>query len=171
MDKIKFEFREYDPSSDRRLWDEFVATSRNATFLHLRSYMGYHSDRFRDASLIAMRNGKTAALLPACRLADGTLSSHAGLTYGSWLLPPAHLDGASLLHLIEQWVEYCSGRFSAIVYKPVPYIYHSMPSQEDLYALWRCGFTAQSVTLSSTIDLRRGCTPPAGGAARPGRSG
>ena len=157
MDKITFEFRKYNSATDRCIWDDFVTKSRNATFLHLRGYMDYHSDRFDDASLIALRNGKPIAMLPACRQPDGTLSSHAGLTYGSWLLPPAHLDGAAILRLIEQWVEYCSGRFSAIDYKPVPYIYHAMPSQEDMYALWRCGFTARSVNLSSTIDLSYGC--------------
>lgn len=157
MDKIKFEFRPYEPARDRRMWDEFVATSRNATFMHRRDYMDYHADRFRDASLIALHNGKPAAMLPACILDDGTLSSHAGLTYGGWLLPPAHLDGAALLSLIGQWVAYCHGRFAAICYKPVPYIYHLMPSQEDIYALWRCGFTKQTVNLSSAIDMRRGC--------------
>ncbi|MCI6404225.1 MAG: GNAT family N-acetyltransferase, partial [Prevotella sp.] len=29
-------------------WDEFVARSRNATFLHYRDYMDYHSNRFHD---------------------------------------------------------------------------------------------------------------------------
>lgn len=156
MDKITFEFRPYEPARDHRTWNEFVATSRNATFMHCRDYMDYHADRFTDASLIALHNDKPAALLPACILEDATLSSHAGLTYGGWLLPPAHLDGAALLSLMEQWAGYCRGQYATISYKPVPYIYHLMPSQEDLYALWRCGFTKQVVNLSSAIDLRRG---------------
>ena len=37
----------YDPSMAPR-WNEFVANSANATFLHDRRYMDYHADRFMD---------------------------------------------------------------------------------------------------------------------------
>lgn len=148
-----FEFEPYTPAFARD-WDAFTASSRNGTFLLERHYMDYHADRFRDASLIALRRGKAAALLPACLTPDGTLSSHAGLTYGGWVLPPAHLDGAALLTLFADWTRWCrQAGYRAIDYKPVPYIYHSRPSQEDLYALWRLGFTPASVLLSSAIDL------------------
>lgn len=39
-------------SDDMPLWDTFVKASRNGTFLHERSYMDYHSDRFDDYSLM-----------------------------------------------------------------------------------------------------------------------
>ena len=29
-------------------WDQLVKRSKNGTFLHLRDYMDYHSERFRD---------------------------------------------------------------------------------------------------------------------------
>ena len=35
-------------------WDDFVARSRNGTFLLQRGYMDYHSDRFRDCSWMAL---------------------------------------------------------------------------------------------------------------------
>ena len=35
-------------------WDEAVSSSRNGTFLHLRGYMDYHSDRFADFSLMSL---------------------------------------------------------------------------------------------------------------------
>ncbi|MBQ9821268.1 MAG: GNAT family N-acetyltransferase, partial [Muribaculaceae bacterium] len=47
-------------------WNDFVQSSRNATFLHQRGYMDYHSDRFSDCSLLALRDSKLCALLPAC---------------------------------------------------------------------------------------------------------
>lgn len=148
-----FEFEPYTPAFARD-WDTFVASSRNGTFLLERPYMDYHSDRFRDASLIALRRGKPVALLPACRLPGDILSSHAGLTYGGWVLPAAHLDGAALLTLFTDWTRWCrQAGYRAIDYKPVPYIYHSRPSQEDLYALWRLGFTPTAVNLSSAINL------------------
>ncbi|MCM1005929.1 MAG: GNAT family N-acetyltransferase [Prevotella sp.] len=156
MDKMTtiFVFQPYTPDN-LQLWDECVASSRNGTFLLKRTYMDYHADRFTDASLIALKGNKPVALLPACRLPDDTLSSHAGLTYGGWLLPAAHLDGAAILTLLEEWVQYCrSVGFKKIVYKPIPYIYHTVPTQEDIYALWRLGFEKTAVNLSSAIDLR-----------------
>lgn len=150
----ELELRRYAPASARE-WDEFAAASRNATFLHRRAYMDYHADRFRDCSLMAYRRGKLCALLPACLLPDGTLSSHAGLTYGGWLLPPSHLDGAMLLSLMELWVDWCQSEgVRAIDYKPLPYIYAAAPSQEELYALWRLGFTQSAALLSAAVDLR-----------------
>ena len=55
----------YEASMARR-WDEMVRLSRNGTFLHERGYMDYHSDRFTDCSLVALRDSKACALLPAC---------------------------------------------------------------------------------------------------------
>lgn len=157
MDKMtgpRYTFEPYTPDFSRQ-WDEFVRVSRNGTFLFQRDYMDYHSDRFRDASLVALRGGRPLALLPACLLPDGTLSTHAGLTYGGWILPPSHLDGAALLELFGLWTDYCRNMgYKAIDYKPLPHIYSRAPSQEDLYALWRCGFSLTAVNLSSAIDLR-----------------
>lgn len=33
-------------------WDELVNCSRNGTFLFLRDYIDYHSDRFNDCSFL-----------------------------------------------------------------------------------------------------------------------
>ncbi len=152
MDKI-IEIRPYTADFATR-WDEFTRTSRNAVFLLERGYMDYHSDRFEDCSLIALRNDRPIALLPCCRKGD-TVSSHAGLTYGGWILPRSHVDGGLLLDIFESWLAYlrhdCVKR---VDYKPVPYIYAATPSQEDLYALWRTGFSLTGRLLSSTADLR-----------------
>lgn len=158
MDKVStYSIRRYRPE-DAGMWDEFVARSRNATFLFIRDYMDYHSDRFADRSLIACKEGKPIALLPACELPGSILSTHAGLTYGGWLLPPAHLDGAMLLSIFEVWLDYCrSEGIRRIVYKTLPDIYALTPTQEDRYALWRTGFRPLSVLLSSAVDLR--CSP------------
>ncbi len=136
-------------------WDEFVRASRNATFLLERRYMDYHADRFADCSLIALRSGKPAALLPCCATAPDAVSSHAGLTYGGWILPPSHTDGSTLLEIFEAWITMLrASGVRSVTYKPLPFIYADRPSQEDLYALWRCGFSLRSRLLSSTVDLR-----------------
>lgn len=136
-------------------WNEFVAGSRNATFLHDRRYMDYHQDRFTDCSWMAFKGDRLIALLPANLTADGRLHSHQGLTYGGWLLPPAHLDGGDLLHIFETaagiWREH---GIRSLDYKPVPFIYSAQPSQEDEYALFRLGAVRSECNLSSAINLK-----------------
>ena len=47
--------KRYDSTTDRERWNQFVALSKQATFLLHRSYMDYHSDRFHDHSLMIFR--------------------------------------------------------------------------------------------------------------------
>ncbi len=140
---------------DSGLWDRLVAQSRQGTILHMRGYMDYHSDRFCDCSLIALRNGKPAALLPANIREDVTLCSHGGLTYGGWLTPLSHFDGSDMLELFKIWIEWCKQNgINQIIYKAVPHIYHRIPAEEDLYALFRFGASIETINLSTVIDMR-----------------
>lgn len=146
-------------SDDEAVWNRFVAESRNATFLFDRRYMDYHSDRFADCSLMAFKEGRLLALLPADEVAeeDGgrVLRSHGGLSYGGWILPGRHFDCADMLTLFDEWLRQCrSEGFSAVDYKPLPYIYHRMPSEEDIYALWRSRGMMTECNASATIDLQ-----------------
>jgi len=134
-------------------WDEFVQQSRNGTFLHQRAYMDYHSDRFTDCSLIACRDGKWCAIMPAC-LDAGTLYSHRGLTYGSWLLPLKHFDATVMNEVMEAAVRWMRDNgIDRLVYKAVPHIYHRYPCEEDLYALFLHHATLVESNISTTIDL------------------
>lgn len=138
-----------------REWNEFVSGSRNGTFLFDRSYMDYHSDRFSDASLMAFKDRRLMALLPANLTPDGTVHSHSGLTYGGWILPSRHLDGADMLEIFGAAIDHWKSEgISRLDYKTIPYIYASQPSAEDEYALFRLGARLTSCGLSSTIDLR-----------------
>jgi len=78
-----FDIKLYE-KGDKDEWNRFVGTSKNGTFLLLRDYMDYHSDRFHDHSLMIFRNGKLYALLPANEAGD-TFFSHQGLTYAGLL--------------------------------------------------------------------------------------
>lgn len=143
--------------SDEREWNDFVRASRNATFLHERRFMDYHSDRFTDCSLIFRRNGRLTALLPAELSSDNGISvlhSHRGLTYGGLLLPPRHCSAGDVMDIFDELKAYCTAcDISALDYKPVPAIYHRAPSQEDIYALWRHGAVMSGCNLSVAIDL------------------
>lgn len=150
----KWSIRRYSPE-DTALWDRLVAESRQGTLLHMRGYMNYHSDRFNDCSLIAARKGKPTAILPANIDSEGTFRSHQGLTYGGWLTPISHFDGTDMLELFQAWTKWCRENGNhTIIYKAVPHIYHRIPAEEDLYALFRFGATIETINLSTVIDMR-----------------
>lgn len=135
----------------KKEWDAFVSTSKNATFLHRRDYMDYHADRFPDASLMAVRRNRLFALLPATF--DGTtLSSHAGLTYGGLLLD-VRATAAEVLQLMQLIIDHARNMGARqFIYKPVPHIYHRLPAEEDLYALFRMNATLTGRNISAVID-------------------
>ena len=134
-------------------WDAAVRNSRNGTFLHLRDYMDYHSDRFTDFSLVARDGEKIVAVLPACREGN-KLYSHRGLTYGSWLVPLRHFDVTTMMAVWDAAMEFLQDEgVKEIIYKPVPHIYHRYPCEEDLYALFRAGGALTESNISTTIDL------------------
>ena len=142
----------YDASMAAR-WDEFARMSRNGTMLHQRGYMDYHSDRFKDCSLVALHEGRLCALLPACIEGD-TLWSHRGLTYGGWLVPLKHFDATVMVEVMDAACQWMSGNgIKRLVYKPVPHIYHRYPCEEDLYALFRHQAILIETNISTTIDL------------------
>ncbi|MBQ9077051.1 MAG: GNAT family N-acetyltransferase [Muribaculaceae bacterium] len=136
------------------MWDSFVDESKNGTFLLKRGYMDYHSDRFDDCSLMVWDgSGRLVAVLPACKDGD-TVYSHRGLTYGGWVVPLKHLDVTVMLDVWNAMTEWLKGiGVRHLVYKAIPHIYHSYPSEEDQYALFRNGARIVSTYVSSTIPL------------------
>ncbi len=146
-------------SDDFGTWNRFVAASRNGTFLFDRGYMDYHSDRFIDCSWMAFKGGSLRALLPANITADGVLHSHQGLSYGGWILPVGHVDGAELLAIFSAAAEaWRNAGIRELDYKRVPAIYHRMAADDDLYVLYRLGAQMTGCGLSTSIDLRQPVT-------------
>ena len=144
----------YTPA-DRTIWDEFVGKSKNVTFLLQRGYMDYHADRFPDHSLMLYDDsGELVSLLPATVKGD-VLSSHAGLTYGGFVMTE-RTSGVDPLVWLDAVTGYCRSQgFSGLVYKPVPHIYHRIPADEDLYALFRNDAKLTVRNLATAIDMRR----------------
>lgn len=135
-------------------WDEFVRCSKNGTMLFLRDYMDYHADRFKDHSLMFYdEDGKLKALLPANE-ADGALWSHQGLTYGGFVLSPLlHTPAFGKVFVsLHQYMHHNGIR--VLHYKPVPTIYHRLPSEEDEYWLWRYRAQLEGCNISSAINLQ-----------------
>ena len=115
-------------------WNRFVAASKNGTFLFDRRYMDYHADRFKDFSLMISRRGHLYALLPA-NVSNRTLVSHGGLTYGG-LVMGEQCTATDILSVFGAVNEFLRQQgFERVVYKAIPWIYHQLPAEEDLYAL------------------------------------
>lgn len=148
-----FEIRPY-TAADAGDWNRFVEQSRQGTFLFNRGYMDYHSSRFCDCSLVVSHKGRPCALLPANRSGD-TVYSHQGLTYGGLLTSPK-AKAAEVMEMfgdINKWLQ--SQGFRHVVYKAMPWIYHRIPAEEDLYALTQvCHARLASREISSTILLQ-----------------
>lgn len=141
-------------TKDAAQWNDFVQGSKNGTFLFQRSYMDYHADRFIDHSLIAISDGgQWIAVLPACEK-DNVLSTHAGLTYGGWVTDSA-MTCPEMMHLFDQMLAYLALLgFAFVGYKSIPYIYHRLPAQEDLYVLFRHDAVVIRRDTLSVLDLR-----------------
>ena len=119
-------------------WDDFVKVSKNGTFLFLRSYMDYHSDRFQDHSLMFYNEkNRLIAVLPAnikttastltpnlstLNSQPSTLHSHQGLTYGGFVLSP-EIHISEVGELFRLTVAYLKENgFCEWIYKQIPYI-------------------------------------------------
>ena len=115
-------------------WNQFVAQSKNGTFLFDRQFMDYHADRFRDHSLMVYRDRRLYALLPANEK-DDVLVTHGGLTYGG-LVMSRQCSAKGVLDVFTAMNDYLRQQnFQHVIYKAIPWIYHQLPAEEDLYAL------------------------------------
>jgi len=124
-------------SADSALWDQFVQKSKNGLFLFYRKYMDYHADRFDDHSLICLDDlENVSALLPANRK-DDVLVTHGGLTFGG-VICDSRMTTQKMLEVFETMLVYAKGEgIARIIYKAIPHIYHTVPAEEDRYALFR----------------------------------
>jgi len=152
---LRLRARAYQADADAAVWDAFVRASRNGVFLFERAYMDYHADRFADASLVVEdERGAIVALLPA-HLEGDAVVSHGGLSFGGLVL--AERSGVQqAIDALDAIIVALRGSGAArLVYRPVPHLYHRLPSEDDLYALHRRGARTVRVDLSTTIDLER----------------
>jgi Acetyltransferase (GNAT) domain len=135
-------------------WNDFVGRSKNGTFLFDRRYMEYHGDRFEDRSLLIRdHHDRLIALLPASRREDAVVS-HGGLTYGGFVSGP-QMTTTRMLDVLDACVHRLrEDGIDRLVYKCVPHIYHSLPAEEDAYALFLRGARLVRRDVASAIDTR-----------------
>ena len=148
--------------SDSQIWDTFVRSSRNATFLFERAYMDYHADRFCDASLLVYDEKQhLCALFPATwHQEEKEVRSHGGLTYGGLLLNKS-VGVLETCDILLEIVKFYRDNFQAqrMLVNPVPSIYHETAAEDQLVALHSIGaqlfrrYVSTSVALDRTIQL------------------
>jgi hypothetical protein len=129
------------------------------TMLHTRAFLGYHGERFEDASLALLDGDRLMGVLPAARGGEGLVVSHPGATFAG-LVHDGCLGGPANLEAMGSVVQhYASRGFDRLRYAPVPHIYHRRPSEDDLYALFRFGAERVRCDLSCAVDLEVGARP------------
>ena len=132
------------------MWDNHVRLSKNGTFLFYRDFVEYHGDRFDDHSLLFFEKDKLISALPG-NIKDNIFYSHAGLTYGGFILSPS-VRMAQTITMFALLIDYLKKLgINQIIYKAIPHIYHKYPAEEDLYALFRFNAKLKARNISSSI--------------------
>lgn len=152
------------------IWNKFIHNSKNGIFMFDRNFMDYHSDRFKDNSLMFFdENDKLIALLPA-NIKDNILYSHQGLTYGGFIIDE-NMKQEKMLTCFESLRKYmCDNGIEQLIYKTIPHIYHKLPSEEDFYALFKNKAKLMKIEPSTTVLLTNPCKMPKGRKAQIARA-
>ncbi len=131
-------------------WDAFIDASKNGTFMLKRGYVEYHADRFTDFSLMFCEDDKLIAVMPAS-LHGNEVRSHGGLTYGG-IISDRKMTTPKMLEVFDMMKAFLKEKgIEKLIYKRVPSVYFSYPSDEDLYALFRNGAQTVYRNISTTI--------------------
>src|ERR1051325_5080336 len=126
-------------------------------FLFDRNYMDYHSDRFTDHSFMFFDEDKLLAVMPA-NVTGKAVTSHGGLTFGG-IVSDGKMKTTVMLEVFAALKQYLQKRgVVELIYKAVPHIYHQLPAEEDLYALFIIGAQLVRRDVSSTISMKERVT-------------
>lgn len=143
--------KQYSPSYFE-IWNEFVSKSRNGLFMFDRNYMDYHSDKFKDYSLLFFDDSDLIAVFPA-NANEEIIYSHQGLTYGGFIVSEK-IKQHTILECFSALIDYLKAHnFKKCIYKVIPHIFQLYPTQEDIYALFINNGSLLKIEPSSAIVL------------------
>lgn len=150
-------------------WNKFNKEAKNSLFMFDRNYMEYHSDRFKDHSLLFYNDDELVAILPLSEH-NRELRSHGGLTYGGFIIS-SKMKQHTMDDSFTALKHYCDENgFSSLLYKCIPHIYHSQPAEEDRYSLFINGAKIKSIEASTVINLTTPLKMPKGRKAQVSRA-
>lgn len=139
---------------DYVIWNHFVSSAKNATFLFHRDFMEYHSDRFQDFSLLIFDDDKLISLLPANKV-DTTLFSHQGLTYGGFVFDNKIKLG-EVISITKAVLRFLNqNNITTFQLKLIPSIYNAFFSEEVEYAMFLANVKLIRRDCLSVIDLKK----------------
>lgn len=151
------------------VWNDFVSKSKNGLFMFDRNYMDYHSDRFKDHSLLFFSEGDLVGLLPLNEF-ENTLASHGGLTFGGFITDH-NMKQHRMLEMMDTLRIYMAEHaFRKLIYKQVPHFYHIQPAEEDSYALFRSNAKISKIEAATVVDLANPIKMPKGRKAQISRA-
>ena len=134
-------------------WNKFIDFSKNSTFLFKRDFMDYHSDRFKDHSLLVYNNNDLVAIFPL-NINDGIVYSHQGLTYGG-LIVKNDIKFVKFLELFIYILKYLNKKsIDKLFIKQIPLIYNSNFNGELDYLSFISGAVIYRRDIISVIDMQ-----------------
>ncbi|WP_396158267.1 GNAT family N-acetyltransferase [Flavobacterium sp.] len=139
---------------DFAVWNAFISTAKNATFLFHRDFMEYHADRFQDFSILVFEGEKLVCVIPANRL-DNTLFSHQGLTYGGFVFD-SKIKLGEVIALTKSVLQFLNqNSIKTFQVKLIPSIYNTFFAEEIEYALFLADAKLVRRDCLSVIDLTK----------------
>jgi hypothetical protein len=149
----QYTIRQY-KSEDYALWNAFISTAKNATFLFYRDFMEYHKDRFQDFSILVFECEKLVCVIPANRVGD-TLYSHQGLTYGG-LVFDAKIKLGEVIDVTKSVLQFLNqNEIEVLQLRIIPTIYNTSFAEEIEYALFLADAKLVRRDCLSVIDLTK----------------
>jgi len=134
-------------------WNNFIDFSKNATFLFKRDFMDYHSDKFKDHSLLVYKNSELIALFPL-NINEGKVYSHQGLTYGGVIVKD-DIKFVKFLELFIEILKYLNNlSIHKLFIKQIPIIYNSSFNGELDYLSHISGGIIYRRDIISVIDMQ-----------------
>lgn len=113
--------------------------------------MDYHQDRFEDFSLLVFKNKELVAILPA-NIYKGVLHSHQGLSYGGLVLN-AKSKLPEVIECYKHVLKFLNEQsIESLHIKLLPTIYHSLPSDEIDYILFKTKAKKIRCDIASVIE-------------------
>ncbi len=140
--------------NDYALWNAFVSSAKNATFLFHRDFMEYHRDRFSDYSLLVFEQDKLVSILPA-NVVSTTVYSHQGLTYGGFVFDTKIKLGKAIT-IVKTVLQFLhENQITAFQLKLLPVIYQTAFSEEVAYTLFLMKAQLIRRDCLSVIDMKQ----------------
>lgn len=141
-------------TDQKNIWDSFVKSSKNNTFLFQRDFMEYHKHKFNDYSLMLYdQKEELIALLPA-NIENDNVYSHQGLTYGGLILK-TDVKLQTVINIFFYLLKFLyEQKIYNLFYKKLPNFYNLYNSEEDEYIFYKLKANNYRVDTSITVDYK-----------------